>query len=346
MEINPATLTGPRTQSQNQSQNLINPNKVSSSAGTEGFWRSIVIDFLSIASALCFGWFYFRYLSVASSPWYLFAAFLLFSACSALQVFLAKGIGRRTLVIFGESVALIACFLFYDSWLIAGIAGLVAFAVLLWGYFASRSALRGSIEVQFFRIARSVLGKVVTALVLVMILVYVPQAESQGQPVFVARGDFHVFFDWAAGVVNGFYPNVPLAGSFGTFAENIARTELAQNPAFGSLNQSEQNKTVAQAAAQLTASVAQTTKIAPAPDETVSDVAYDYLVATLVGLRDHFQTQFIAVWAIILFFILRSIGIAFVWVAEFASLIVYEILLATGFMHIDKITQTQEVITY
>ncbi len=301
---------------------------------------------MSVASALCFGWFYFHYLSVASSPWYLFAAFLLFSACSTSQVFLAKKLGRRTLVILGESVALVACFLFYDSWLIAGIAGLVAFAVLLWGCLTSRSALRGSIEIQFFRIARSVLGKVVTALVLVMILVYVPQAESQGQPVFVARGDFHVFFDWAEGVVNGFYPNVPLAGSFGAFAENIARTELEKNPAFGSLSQSEQDGAVAQAAAQLTGSVTQITKVAPAPGETVSDVAYDYLVATLVALRDHFQTQFIVVWAIMLFCILRMIGIAFVWVAEFASLIVYEILLATGFMHIDKITQTQEVIVY
>lgn len=325
-------------------QNLINPVTLSDIGRPTGFWRSVVLDLLSVLSALFLGYTYFRYLTTGLSPWYALGIFLAFSAFSVLQVFLAKGIGRRVLMILAEAIALVVCFVFYNDWQVVLIAGLAAFVVLLWGYFASRLTVRNQMEVQFFKATRNVLGKVTTAVLLVMVIVYVPQA--QGDQIFMPRESFKVLFNWATGFLNNFYPGISLTGSFGDFSQNFARAQLQNNVTFGSLTQSQQNVAIEQAMAELSGAVAKTTGIAPTQSESVSDVAYDYLVSTLVNLRNKFQDQFTLWWIIALFLILRSIGIVFVWIAQIASLVLYEILLAGGFMHIDEATQTKEIVAY
>jgi len=92
--------------------------------------------------------------------------------------------------------------------------------------------------------------------------------------------------------------------------------------------------------------VAKTTNIAPAANESVSTVAYRYIVSVLEGTRSKFPSQFALVWIVILFAVLRSIGIVFVWVAQLVALIVYELLLASGFMHIEEVSQTKETVAY
>ena len=52
------------------------------------------------------------------------------------------------------------------------------FAFLAWGYLASRNDLTNSVEIQFFRVTSNVLGKLVTASLLFMIMIYVPQVNQ------------------------------------------------------------------------------------------------------------------------------------------------------------------------
>lgn len=299
---------------------------------------------MSVGSALFFGYSYFRYLTAGFSPWYVLGAALLFSACSALQVFLAKGPGRRTFVVFLEAAMLMISFILYDGWQIIGVTALIVFAVLLWGYFVGRGHSRNSVEVQFFNTTRNVLGKVTTALLLFMILVYAPGVD--GHVAFMPQQTFATFFDWSSGFLNTFYPNIPFTGSFGAFSESFAKMELAGNPTFQTMSQLQQSTAVTQATEQLTQGIKQATGLAPTADEPMSEVAYRYVIAALGNLKEKFQDRFIIVWAALLFIVLRSIGVIFVWLAQFVSLIIYEILLAAGFMHIGEAVQTKEVVEY
>lgn len=325
-------------------QNLINQARSVNFTRPPGFWKSIVLDLLSVFSALFLGYSYLQYLARGFSPWYLFGAFLAFSACSALQVLLTKGAMRLTLVIFSEAVALVVCFVFYTDLQIVFIAGVVAFLALLWGYFASRLEAQNELEIRFFKVTRNVLGKVMTAVLLVMIIVYVPQA--QGDRIFVSRENFKVFFDWTAGLLNPFYPSIPFTGSFGNFSESFAKAGLADNPSFKALTVAQQNTALEQAAAELSGTVARATGITPTQNDQVSDVAYDYTIASLMNMKNKFSTQFIIIWIILLFLTLRVVGIVFVWIAECASLVVYEILILAGFMRIEGIPQTKEQVVY
>jgi hypothetical protein len=339
MEINPATFTGP----QNQNQNLVELTKVSVST-PPGFWRALILDFLSVAAALFFGYSYFLYLTTGLSPWYTVAGLTSFAVLSALQVFLAQGIGRRVLIILAEAAAMVVAFAFYINLQVVLIAGGIVFVVLFWGYFAGRMEVGNEVEIHFFKATASAIGKVTTAAILFLLIVYAPQAQGQG--IFIPRASFGTLFDWSSGALNSLYPGVTFNGSFGAFATSLAKQELANNPAFLQLSPAEQSAAVTQATAQLSNGILKTTGVAPTSDEPVSDVAYNYILAMLKNLQNQFQSQFLIVWVIALFLIFRTVGFIFVWVAQFISLIVYEILLAAGFMRIEGVPQTKETIRY
>src|SRR4051812_43592312 len=91
-------------------QNLINQNKFSPLIESPGFYKGVVIDVLSIASALLFGFTYYRYLDKNLSVWWLLAALALWGVLSVLQVFLARKVTRRLLVMMGESIAILVFF--------------------------------------------------------------------------------------------------------------------------------------------------------------------------------------------------------------------------------------------
>ena len=299
---------------------------------------------MSVVTAAAFGYSYFRYLTQGLSLWWIFAAFMAFAVCTALQVLLARGLGRRMLIVLAETAAFTACFFFYTDWQVVLVAGAIGFAVLLWGYFSGRGEMKNQVEIGFFKVTRNALGKFVTAVLLMMIIIYVPQAQGNG--LLFSQGSFKTLYNWTAGFLDDFYPSVIFTGSFSDFSKSFARVELANEPAYATLTAAQQSAAIDQAAAQLSGVVAKTTNIAPAANESVSTVAYRYIVSVLEGTRSKFPSQFALVWIIILFAVLRSIGIVFVWVAQLVALIVYELLLASGFMHIEEVSQTKETVAY
>ena len=94
------------------------------------------------------------------------------------------------------------------------------------------------------------LGKFTTAVLLFMILAYVPQIG--GNALVVSQQSFRTFFDWTSGLMNSFYPELSLNGSFGDFAQSVSKMELQNNPSFQSLNTAQQNIALQQAATQFT----------------------------------------------------------------------------------------------
>jgi hypothetical protein len=324
-------------------QNLINPAKKSYGVSRTADWKAGILDGCSLLAALFFGYSYYRYLTDGLSPWYVFLAAILFCVASSIQIFVSKDLRRRALVLVGEAVACVAFFMGKDEWQIVVTAAGVSFIVLLWGYLSGRSRTKNSVEIHFFSSTGAVIGKVTTAMLLFMILVYIPQAASGA---VIPQKSFETFFNWSSDFINRFYPNLSLQDSFGAFSASVAQMELAKNPTFAALTPAEQSAAVTQASNQFSSVVAQQTGSAPSPEEPVSDVAYNYLATSFVSWQNQFGSASIIIWVIILFLILRTIGVIFVWIAEFISLIFYEVLLASGFMHVSQVTQMKEVVEY
>jgi len=325
-----------------QEQNLVNPERVTSSR-TEGFYKSVILDVLSVGMAALFGYLYFRYLSQGLSVWILLAGLALYGGVTALQAFLAKNGTRRVLLLIPEILALLFFFR-NDDWHILLVAGVLVFFFMAWGYIAGRSIAGNSIEIPFFGLTSSVIGKFTTALLIFMILSYVPQIG--GNTPFISPQNFRVLFDWASGVVGNFYPGVTLNGTFGDFTQSFAKKELANNQTFQNLNPKAQDAAVNQTATQLADAFAKNGAGPVAATSSTSDAFYNLITGLLNAWKTQSSGWFTFGWAIVLFFVLRGVGVVFVWIDQFITLVIYEILLAAGFMKITEQSQAREVIGY
>ncbi len=238
-----------------------------------------------------------------------------------------------------------AAFAFFDSILVVSIAAGLVFLSLLWGYLAGRAEMKNQVELGFWKISSGTVGKVATAAILFLLVVYAPQAQGQG--IFLPRSSFRTFFSWSSGALDRLYPGVAFNDSFGKFATGFARQELSDNPSFERLSPAEQQAVVAQAASSIASNVAKATGgAAPASNASMSDVAYDYIVSTLRNWQNTFKSRFLIVWVIVLFLVFRTLGFIFVWVVQLLGIIVYEILLAAKFMRIEGAPRTKETIVY
>ena len=326
-----------------QDQNLINPPKVSTAEWVPGKWRALLLDAAAVLSAALFGFLYYRYLTQRLSVWFLLAGLLLFGVACVMEVFLEKNGWRGFLVICLESVAALG-FFWRDDSLILGIIAAIMIVMLSWGYFSARALVRNGIEIPFFAASGDMLGKFTTAVLLFMILAYVPQIG--GNALVVSQQSFETFFDWTSGLINGFYPELSLNGSFGTFAQSVSKMELVNNPSFKSLNAAQQSTALQQTTAQFTQNFLESAAAPVASSSPTSDAFYNVLNGVLSAWQSQSSGWFDVGWVTVLFIGLRTIGILFVWFAQFISLIAYELFLASGFMKISEETHKREVIGY
>jgi hypothetical protein len=177
-----------------------------------------------------------------------------------------------------------------------------------------------------------------------MVLLYVPQLTPANA--FVSPGTFSEFFQWSANTVEQWYPGIPLTGSFGNFAEKLVARELRNNPAFDQLSPQSQDTAVATNASSLIDSFSQNLGVVIHASDTVSGVAYGFIVKTLTGWQNRFASIFLIGWSIVVFLILRSVGIVFTWIDQVLLGIVYEILLAAHVIAVKEETATRETIQF
>ncbi len=312
--------------------------------------KAITLDILAVLTAGSFGYSFARYLAGGTSFWLVLAALFVWSAVSVLEGFLQKNISRRFLVVFLESIALVAFFYSY-AWQVLVATAIAVLLCLMWGYVSVRRELRNTVEMRFFTASGKVIGKIITAALIFMILMYGSLMNNNNGSLFVSQNGFYVFFNWAAGFVNNFYPTIPLTGSFGDFAQSAARIQLQNNPVFQNLTPAEQSAAIAQSANQIMGTFSgAASSSAPVASSTANEPAssafYGYFSSLAARLQARFGNGFIGAWGLALFLVLRSIGIVAVWAAQFVSLIFYEALLAAGFMKISEQTTTKEVIEY
>jgi small basic protein len=328
-----------------QGQNLINPSSITVSfrAPRAPIYKAFTVDGVAVLSAALFGYAYYAYLSRGFSVWLLLAAFTFFAVLAALQVFLSTHVGQALTVILLESIGVVG-FFWRDNWQILLITWAVVFVFLAWGYLSGRGRLVNSIDIPFFGTSGTTLGKFTTGLLIFMVLIYAPQIG--GNPLVVSQKSFRSFFNWAASVANGFYPEISLNGSFGNFSESFTKMELQNNPSFNNLTQDQQTVAITQGTQQFEQDFLGNASSSVATSSPASDAFYN----VLQGMMNAWQAQsggwFVVGWAAVIFIALRSIGVVFIWLAQFVTLMFYELLLATGFMKITEEEHVREIIGF
>jgi hypothetical protein len=334
-------------------QNLLRPDQLTGGVPTPrsaderatppGYYAAIIIDALGVLAAGIFGYAYRRYLAGAGSPWVVVGVMIVFGIVVGLQGLLIEKSARRYWVILGEVAAMSVFFYDIDAIFLAA-AALFSFIFFAAGYRNARRELTYSTEVRFFANTKGIIGKFVTAVLLFMVLLYVPQLTPQ--TAFVSPDTFSKFFTWSANTVGQWYPGIPFAGSFGDLSQKIIARELQGNPQYEQLPPESQAATVATNASSLIESFSQNLGVTIQASDTVSSVAYGFIVKTLTGWHDRFVSVFLIGWSVVVFLILRSIGIVFTWMVQLLLGVVYEILLAAGVIVTKEEETTKETIQF
>jgi hypothetical protein len=333
--------------------NLLRPDQLSGSssavpapderAAPAGYYFSIMLDAISVLVAGVFGFAYRRYIAGTGSPWLVIDILLLFGVLVGTQGLLLERGARRFWIIAGQVVAMGVFFYDFDVIFLAA-AAFFSFAFFAAGYWDARREMQYTTEIRFFANTRGVIGKFITGILLFMVLLYVPQLTPQ--TAFISEGTFSSFFEWSANTVEQWYPGIPLAGTFGDFATALVARELKNNPEFAQLPPQSQGATVATNATAFVASFSQNLGVAIQATDTVSKVAYGFIIKTLTGWHNRFASVFLIGWSVVVFLILRSIGIIFTWIDQLFLGVVYEILLATRVAAVREEPATKETITF
>ncbi len=323
--------------------NLIKQVSPESSRRQTGFYKQIILEVLTVISAVGLGYFYSGLLAGKFGLAAVMGALATFTVLSTLHSFFARDFMRRSMVVVLSVLGVI--FFFWGPNLeILLAAAAVMLVFLSWGGIAMRSELENSLEIRFFKATKPFLKKLTTGIIITFILLYIPLWSPNN--IFVSRDNFKGFFDWASGVVSGFYPELKFNSTFSDLVSGVANLQLKNNAAFQELTAKDKETMLQQTTQGVSAGLSKSLGITINPQGPVSDAFYDFIIKFLTDWQVRYGNFFVVGWGIVIFLTIRGLGTLFYWLAGFLAFIFYQILLASGIIHIQGETMTHESIAW
>jgi hypothetical protein len=332
-----------QTPSRVERENLIRQVNAETIGRPPGFWTSIILDAVAVLAAVASSWLYRGFLIGEASVVVLLIAVGVFSVVSVFQALLARSQSRRILILLLETIALVG--FFYDlplKYLAPVAAG--GFLFFFWGEIATEREVENSLEIKFFSAIKPQLNRIITALSLLAVLLYLPQWNAEQS--FLSRKTFDGAYVWATNLVHNFYGELRFQGSIGEFAESFVRFQYAGNNTFNQLLPAAQDKIVSDARAQVLSDLEAKAKIQVNESDPANLVAYRYFIQQFNNWKETFGAKFLLAWALIAFLVLRGFGFLFYIVIGFLAYCTYQVLLATNVIKVVGESRMKEAIEY
>ncbi len=326
-----------------RSQNLVSQVSAKEITRPAGFYKSIFVDFAGVCFALLAGLTYDLYLQAAVPLWVVLVAAGFFMIASTIGALLMESPFRRAGVLVAETVALLAFFYTMPAPQLLMIGGVVFF-FLLWGDVMTHRELTGSIEVRYMRMTRSQVRKLTTALIIAAIAIYLPQWTPEGG--FLPPDAFQGAFTWAAGMASRLYPTINFSSTVDVFLRDSAAYQLGQDERFASYPPAVQAQAVTQATDELASMFRDAMGANVGLQERMENVTYRFIIGALDDWNRKFGTNLIMIWAVIAYFVLRSIGVLYYGVVSAVGFLVFQMLLATNFVMVIGETRIQQTVQY
>ncbi|MEY4731585.1 MAG: hypothetical protein RL681_531 [Candidatus Parcubacteria bacterium] len=326
-----------------RSQNLVSQVSAKEFTRPAGFYKSIFVDFAGVCFALLAGLSYDLYLQAAIPLWVVLVAAGLFMIASTIGALLMESPFRRAWVLLAETGALLA--FFYTMPIVNLLAlGAIVFVFLLWGDVTTHRELTGNIEVRYMRITRSQMRKLTTALIVAAIALYLPQWTPQGG--FLPPDAFQNVFTWSAGMATRFYPGIRFNATVDSFLSDSAAYQLNQDAKYNALPPVAQEQALKRSINELSVMFHNAIGIETGPQEQMQNVLYRFILGALDDWNRTFGTNLIIAWAVVAYFLLRSIGIVYYTAVSFFGFLIFQLLLAMNFTMIIGETRVQQTLQY
>jgi hypothetical protein len=315
----------------NLNQDLLTQAKAPRAPLPKGFFTLLFLEALGVIFAYVAGHYASAYIGGTVSLGLAAGLSIFFMAMGTFATFFALSVSRRMVVIALETLAFVVSFRSEDPRLIFGAATLI-FLFSLWGDVAARAELMNRLRVKFLGAAHLKIARTFTGLLLAMIILTSPTWRKSVLP--VPEAQFRASYNATIGLLTHLYPNLNLSASVQTFAEDMTHKQLSADPKFQALPPDQQDKIIQSAAAEEISKARSSLKIDLAPGDRISDVLYRYIINFVGNWKTSLGDNFVLIWALALFFLLRGLGLLLIWPAVLLSGIIYELCAAFGVMSI------------
>jgi hypothetical protein len=331
-------------EARSRDHNLVNQIKVN------GFnWRNyfpFFLEALVIISALAFGYYYREYLSGANSLPLVFICLGFFLMFSGLLTFLFHDIWKRIGIAALESLAATAAFFVSRPFSTLLFVWAILFIFMSWGIARAREDIATNLKIKFFHGFRLHLHKLVTGLTFMVLILYLPQWSASGT--FFSENSFQKTFVPVTELITKFYPeiNVSPTSTVQAVAESVALSQLARNPIFNDLPDAARKAAVQESVNSVLGSLEQGFGGEVNKSDSLPTAFYKAITSRLTRYKDKFPNGFIVVWAIIMFFLIRSLGAVTSWVSLLLAYGLYELLIVLKIIRIGEEQRTVEVLEF
>lgn len=326
-----------------QRQNLVSRTQGIRVVRPGALYKSIALNVITVLGAFAFSYTYRGYLNGTYSITIPFLTLTFFCACSALCAILIKSFGERSVTLIFEAIGCIA--FFYDQPMnILMPVALLLIIFFFWGEITSRQEVKELMHLRFYRVAKLQLKKVVTGIVIMVVILWVPQWETKDS--FIPQDTFRAFFDLSGGVTKNFYPDLNFTGTFHDLIDSFIRSQLKADEAFNKLNEAAQQTLINQKTEQVVSDINTKSGTSIQPQDEANQAFYELLIATIKQWRNMYGIWFVILWGVGIFFAIQSVGIFFQLVAILVAFIFYQLLIAFNVAHITGETRTKETIEF
>ncbi len=332
-----------KTEKTEENQNLIKQVSTEKIERPRGFYVSIALDAVSVVLAGLTGFLYANYLSYGWHWAWVFLPLAPLAVLSAFSMLLTRKLTRRLGVVALEVVAIFIFFLNLDFVFVLSAAA-ATYGFMAWGEVLGRQEMENSMELKFLKVIRPQLNKMITALVLMGVLLYLPQWDAQRS--FFSETSFDRLYSFSSSFAGRLYPELNFNSSMETFIRSFARLQLKDDPGFFLLLAPAQERIITESASKLMQSFGQGLNINFSPQQPLSRVFYDFLLDKLKVWEERFGSQFLFAWAVVVFFLLRGVGTLFYWLVAGLAFFLYELALALDWIHLLGESRTHETIEY
>ncbi|MBM3257203.1 MAG: hypothetical protein FJY98_02630 [Candidatus Liptonbacteria bacterium] len=329
----------------NDAGNLVAQVPLETEERSSGFYFSLVLDVLTVAFAFWTGLMYQSFLTGEASLGGVAAVATLFGTFLAVGLYLTRHAGRRILVIVGVIVGLFLFTLTPGNAAYVGLSAILTFLLLLWGEALARARIANSLEVRFTHGVQPLLSKATTALVFSGLILFIPIWTPA--KAFLSPAEFNSYYEVIGGTLHRFYGEINFSGTFDQFASSLARYELLGNADFKRLPPSRQAAVTEEVTVKVKENLGKTLEVkVEEGKKSMGAIFYKLSMRTLGDLQGKFGTWFLVGWAILLFAIIRGVGVFLYWIAGLLGLLMFHILLLLGITRLRGETRTQQVAEY
>ncbi|MDI6717578.1 MAG: hypothetical protein QMD86_00795 [Patescibacteria group bacterium] len=306
--------------------------------------KIISLWFFGILSAGLFSWFLNQ--SLKSGDW----NFALYGALSGIfflivflfQVFFTKENKKAAFVIFLESMAIISFiadilmyFLFFFAFL---------FLCLYFGYSAGRKIIDNNLKISFWNVSKAVLPKGVLAISLAISITIPSFLNGSKQDFPLPFSIFENIVKSGEIIIQNFFPGVSPSMTFEEAARKAAEAKINELPEARFLSAREKQVIVNQAALGFYKQFSDYFGMSINEKSTISKWIYDIIKEKFLNLSGQSKNFVFLLIGALIFIFIETLSLPIRLVISFFAFILYEIMLALGFVKVQLEDKSKEVL--